>query len=152
MRQMLEQEANVNGQDSQCKSPLTRAMSRGHESIARSLVANHAECSKMSRYGPSYIDVFRGSINRAKLLLDAGADANGGGKVTTPLFVAAANKPDPEMVRFLLENGASPHLRRNICDVEVSVGELAIKEAVWGGCKRTVQNLIQYGVSVHQSY
>lgn len=77
------------------------------KSIARSLVANLAECSKMSRYGPMYIAVFKGSFNMVKLLLDAGADVNGGGKVTTPLFVAAAHKIDPEMVRFLLENGAS---------------------------------------------
>lgn len=152
VRKMLEQGANVNGQDSQCKTPLTRAMSRGHESIARLLVANQAECSKMSRYGPMYTAVFKGSINMVKLLLDAGVDVNGGGKVTTPLFVAAAHKPDPAMVRFLLENGASPHVRRNICDVEVSVGELAIKEAVRGGCERTVQILIQHGVSVHHSH
>ena len=75
-----------------------------------------AHCSIYTRDGTpplqlSILGVALNSVAPLQLLLDAGADINGKADNGLTALMQAANRPSPEIVKFLIDNGADVNLR-----------------------------------------
>ena len=91
-------------------TPLHLACFAGGASAVALLVERGAPLETMSRHEqirvrPLGTAAFARDLESARVLLDAGADPNGGEEGSTALLTAAANG-DEELVRLLLERGA----------------------------------------------
>ena len=91
---------------------------------------------------PLHVAAALGRLDIARLLIDAGADVNGGDvDESTPLDVAAIRR-QPEMVNLLLKHGADlNHRDRN--------GACAISFAAFGGDSTIIRQLIDAGADLN---
>lgn len=96
-------------------TPLHLACFSGGAETVRVLVERGAPLDVRARHESAQVPplgtaAFARELECARVLLDAGADANGrGGRGFTPLHTAAQNG-DVELVRLLVEHGADPSL------------------------------------------
>lgn len=115
-----------------------------------------------------------GDLNRAKELIKAGADVNGGAPGSfsavyhAPLIYAASNY-HPEMMVLLIENGADIHVKDNYALLTAASREytrvidalfkrgadmnfengLPLLKAVENNCYSSVMMLVGYGADIH---
>jgi uncharacterized protein len=83
------------------------------EETARLLIERGADVDALAtgsiaRVRPLGTAAFVGSVPLARLLLDAGADVNGAGEGGFTALDSATQSGDEELVRLLLERGATP--------------------------------------------
>lgn len=81
-------------------------------------------------------------LDMVKLLLDAGADINGGTRGRITPVMAAARIDDPEMIVFLQARGADIHAK-------TPDGSTALGEAAASGSVQAASLLIERGVDIH---
>ncbi|MBA2481599.1 MAG: ankyrin repeat domain-containing protein [Planctomycetes bacterium] len=96
----------------------------------------HGQCALACAASHGYSRIVR-------LLLDAGADANGLGVNDHPLLTLAAMHGHAEVVRMLLSAGADPNARRRL------TGEAPLLAAAAYGHTDTVQALLDGGADVN---
>jgi hypothetical protein len=104
---------NVDTRTLQDESPLMMASLRGHEEIARQLIARGADVNKTG-WTPLHYAATNGHVQIMQMLLDQSAyiDAespNG----TTPLMMAAMYGT-PAAVKLLIDEGADPTLKNQL--------------------------------------
>jgi hypothetical protein len=89
-------------------APLTTFPSVANAGIVRELLDMGVSPNPRGRFSALASAVFEGHIDTARVLLERGADPNAKGPhdVTPLMMAAAATRPDPAMVRLLLEKGA----------------------------------------------
>ncbi|KAM3280550.1 hypothetical protein ACQJBY_047379 [Aegilops geniculata] len=92
-------------------TPLYAAALEGHDEIMQILLENNADCNKKlpgSVDTPLLVAITAPSLKCVKLLVEAGADVNGG--LVAPLVVAAEMKGSTACLKLLLEAGADPNV------------------------------------------
>jgi ankyrin repeat protein len=108
----------------------------------RALLELGASPNPRGRFPVLALAAFQGQLNTARVLLERGADPNAKGQQdATPLMMAAAApRPDPDLVRLLIDHGAdiSAHDR---------VGRTALDWALTQGDTQIVRLLRQAGAS-----
>uniref|UniRef100_A0A8R7UBU2 Uncharacterized protein n=1 Tax=Triticum urartu TaxID=4572 RepID=A0A8R7UBU2_TRIUA len=90
-------------------TPLYAAALEGHDEIMQILLENNADCNKKLPGGvdtPLLVAITAPSLKCVKLLVEAGADVNGG--LVAPLVVAPEMKGLTACLKLLLEAGADP--------------------------------------------
>lgn len=152
--------ANVNSKDFSGSMPLHYAVEQGNEDLTRLCIKFGANVSVPDKDGntPLHLSVFKGNINTARILIEHGATVNEKNQnEDTPLLCAfhtstvnpldiywytkpVTGKLDPEMIKFLLENGADPN--------EKQQGNYVIHLAVMFSMESTVKLLLKNGADV----
>ena len=120
---LLEKGANINQEKSNQQTPLLMAIveskrgDKGNINIARLLIKNGANVNQENQSGntPLIFALWMRNSDMINLLLDNGADINyKNNNGRTPLFYATSQIGDIEMVKFLLNHGAT--INGNIID------------------------------------
>ena len=112
---LLDKGANPQSKDNYGQTPLHKAASKGNVSAMRTLISRGADLEAKEEYDhtPLHLAVMRGRENAVRLLLSLGVNIeapNSSGE--TPLFTAVyARKTSKNLVRLLLDNGASMEAR-----------------------------------------
>ncbi|UCG52123.1 MAG: ankyrin repeat domain-containing protein [Candidatus Latescibacterota bacterium] len=91
---------------------------------------------------PIHIAAATGNIEIAKLLLDAGADIDGGDSDNSTALGVAAMRKQGEMVAFLIERGADVNRRDRKADCPLSF-------AVYGRDEAIIQQLLDAGADLY---
>ena len=93
--------------------PLTTLPSVAHADLVRELLEMEVTSNPRGRFPIAGYAAFEGRVQSARVLLDRGADPNAKGlhDVTPLMMAAAATRPDPAMVRLLMEKGADLGVR-----------------------------------------
>jgi ankyrin repeat protein len=155
--------ADVNAANEYGSTPLSEAAIVGSAPIIKALLDAGADPKRLSAEGETALMVVArtGNVEAARLLLAAGADINvqeqWGGQ--SALMWAAAQS-QPEMVKFLLENGANPDARGLERDWQRRIlteprpkdmnrgGFTALLYAAREGCIECAQNLVEGGADI----
>ena len=112
---LLDKGANLQSKDNDSQTPLHKAASKGILSAMRALISRGADLEANDEYNrtPLHLAVLSGSETAVRLLLSLSVNIEAlNSKGHTPLFEALyARKRSENLVRLLLENGASTEAR-----------------------------------------
>lgn len=128
------------------ESPLYTAARRGYASIAALLIDSGADLDKGDAgfrppYSPLWAAIFYRKIEVAKMLIEAGANVNGGyGENGGPLEQAIEDKEE-EVARLIIEKGSALEGRSKD-------GKTPLALAAELGLLPTVQTLLEFGADV----
>lgn len=122
--------------------PLTAFPVIGNSDLVRELLAMGVSANPRGRFPALASAAFEGQIESVRLLLERGAEANARGQheVTPLMMAAAATRPDPAIVRLLIDNGANLAARD-------SAGRTALDWALLHGETEIVRLLRTAGVA-----
>jgi ankyrin repeat protein len=155
--------ADVNAANDYGSTALSEAAILGSAPIIKALLDAGADAKRLSAEGETALMVVArtGNVESARLLLAAGTEINAqeqwGGQ--SALMWAAAQS-QPEMVKFLLENGANPDLRGLERDWQRRIlteprpkdmnrgGFTALLYAAREGCVECARNLVEGGADI----
>ena len=112
---LLDNDANVKSKNKYGQTPLHKAASKGNVSAMRTLISRGADLEAKDQCNdtPLHLAVMGGRENAVRLLVRLGVNIEApNSSRLTPLFVAFyARKPSENLVRLLLDNGASMEAR-----------------------------------------
>jgi ankyrin repeat protein len=144
---LLAQGADVNTHAGRhLTTPLQEAVQLRNKEMVRLLLNEGADTGARMEYGASAMDfaVHHETTEILQLLLDYDAEINQGRNTHgTPLLssVGGESEPSPEIVRFLLSNGADVNGGNK-------GGFKPLHAAIWNGHEETVQILLKHGADV----
>ncbi|RGP80738.1 hypothetical protein FLONG3_1213 [Fusarium longipes] len=136
---LISQGANIHGRNEDGNTPIKCAIIHDQAGTARLLLSMGANTNKLS---PLFKAAAVGSLNVAKMLLEAGEDVNGVSKSGEPFFVEVVNKGSVAGVRFLLDNGTDADTT-TLADVSV-LAQAVKKEQIDIVCA-----LLEHGADVN---
>ncbi|KAJ1261328.1 hypothetical protein BS78_09G021000 [Paspalum vaginatum] len=118
-------------------TPLHRAACAGQDKTMKILLDHHANPNYMASgiRTPLMGALVKRSLKCMELLIKAGADVNGKGTVSPPLWVATSMGGCTDFIQLLLKAGADPNIPDN------QFGRLPIEEAAAKGCREQVEML-----------
>ncbi|MGD2179914.1 ankyrin repeat domain-containing protein [Lusitaniella coriacea] len=142
---LLAEGTEVNPSDWDENVPLVAAVYRENLEIIQKLIAAEANPDQPDldvevNACPVGMAIKQNRADLVRLLLDAGADPNGGDMEETGLAIAV-RKDNLPILRMLLEAGADPN-------ADMEDYERVIMEAAWYGRLEMVKLLVEYGAEV----
>lgn len=122
------------------------AAARGDFDAVKRMLANGEPADQFPGIGfvqpfPLHLAVEAGDIQMVQLLVNSGADIDGGNSSAMPPLVLAAAHSRADILVFLLSRGGNPNVRERLS------GATALHAASLYGCDECVRMLLVYGAS-----
>jgi len=144
---LLDQKADVNARDLMGWTPLTIAVSAGHEPIVRELVGAGADVKSANDRGitPLHYAASKGRVEIGRLLIQRGADINARDKASQLPLHRAATTNSTAFINLLLHPPEELKLQKTRLNTADQVGNTPLHLAMESGHGEAAVLLIEAG-------